>query len=607
MAETAQPRHQADIHRESLTLAKKMKNGIIPYMEDEIQTLESNIAKFRAGEYEEKVFIPLRLRQGTYGQRQPDRQMIRVKLPGGIITPEALEAFGEAIEQYAPLKKGHLTTRENLQVHHMKLEDCSGFMRVIAEAGLSSREGCGNTVRNVTGSPLAGICPDETFDPTPYLAAYVRFGLRHPVTQSFPRKWKTSFSGCGKHDEVVTLINDFSFVAKIKDGKKGFKVYIGGGTSIMPRLAKTLYEFIPAEDILRVSLASWTVFNKADMLRKNRMMARIKVLVDKIGIEAVRAQVDEELKSIGPIDPTPYMGVDDIYKETPPAVSKNGHQHHEPDFAAWRKTNVVAQKQKGYYAVYANIPSGDIHTHQYKPLAELLRRYTGGRGIVTPEQNILLRWIPEANLYDVWKGLKALGFANPGVNAVTDVITCPGTDSCKLGITSTMGLGRALMDAMKSWGDLLNDPLIQKVHIKGSGCPNGCGQHHIANIGFHGAAMKGPGGQQVPSYEVFLGGNYGMETHVDGLTFGKRLSGVKVPSKRTPDFVKDVLTYYKENRNPGEEFNPFVARVGLKPFEALAAKHNEIPALGPQSITMYMDWDKTILYKVERGEGECAV
>ena len=313
---------QSEVHERSMQLAD-VSPGIIPFLEDEVVRLEEESRKFQSGELDNAEFTPYRLRQGVYGQRQPDVQMIRVKLPGGILTAQALRAFGDITERYAPLRKGHVTTRENIQMHHIPLEDCPEVLHLLGEVGLSTREACGNTVRNVVGPPTAGVCADEVFDPTPYLAAYVRFGVRHPITQNFPRKFKTAFSGSDTHDNVSAAIQDLTYVAQVRHEngsvKRGFKVFVGGGTSIMPRLAKPLYEFVPEEDYLRVALAIWTVFNNADMLRKNRMMARIKVMIDRIGLDAFRELVDAELDNIGPIDPKPLMQLDELQRETPPA------------------------------------------------------------------------------------------------------------------------------------------------------------------------------------------------------------------------------------------------------------------------------------------------
>ena len=602
---------QEEIHKESMRLAGESK-GIIPFMEREVVTLEEEIKAFRAGERETTEFMPFRLRQGVYGQRQADAQMLRVKIPGGILTPDALELLGTLIDKYAPLKKGHVTTRENVQIHHLKLEDAGDAMRMLGEVGLSTREACGNTVRNVVGYALSGVCPDEAFDPTPYLAAYVRFAVRHPVTQNFPRKFKTSFTGCVDHDSVASAVHDLSYIAQVRqeDGVevRGFKVMVGGATSIMPRLGKVLYEFLPVEDYLRVAEAIWRVFDKASMLRKNRMMARIKVLIDRIGFEAFQEQVEEELKGVGPIDPTPLMNVEEVYNEVPPRIpsgTTNG-QEPPPEFLNWKRDNTMEQKQQGYFVAHVTLPLGDIYVHQFPVLADIVRKYTGGGARTTQEQNLALRYIPEAYLYDVWKELKEIGLVEAGAHTISDVVSCPGTDSCKLGITASMGLGRAIKDELESWNGLLEDPLVKKMHVKMSGCPNGCGLHHIASIGFHGAAMKGPGGVQMPAYELFLGGHYGGKRHED-TRFGQRLPGVKVPAKRVPEVVKEIAAHYKVNRLDGEEFKDFVDRVGIEPFKEIASQHREVEALGPDSMDLYMDWDTAEVYKLERGEGECAV
>ena len=602
---------QENIHAESLRLAQNAK-GIIPFMEQEVVSLEEEIKAFRAGEREPTEFMPFRLRQGVYGQRQVDAQMLRVKIPGGILTPEALELLGELIDKYAPLKKGHVTTRENVQIHHLALEDAGDAMRMLAQVGLSTREACGNTVRNVVGYALSGVCPDEVFDPTPYLAAYVRFAVRHPVTQNFPRKFKTSFTGCVDHDSVASAVHDLSYIAQVRNEggveKRGFKVMVGGATSIMPRLGKVLYDFVPEEDYLRVAEAIWRVFDKAAMLRKNRMMARIKVLIDRIGFEAFKEQVDEELKGVGPIDATPLMNIDEIQMEEPPPIPTTAPNGQEPpaEFLHWKQNNTTRQKQAGYFVAHVKLPLGDIYVHQFSVLADIIRKYTGGRARTTQEQNLALRFVPEAYLYDVWRELKEIGLVDAGAHTITDVVSCPGTDSCKLGITASMGLGRAIKDELESWNGLGEDPLVKKMHVKMSGCPNGCGLHHIASIGFHGAAMKGPGGVQVPAYELFLGGHYGGKTHEE-TRFGQRLPGVKVPAKRVPQVVKEIAGHYKVNRRDDEEFKDFVDRVGIEPFVEIVARHREVEALGPDTMELYMDWDKPEVYKLERGEGECAV
>ena len=614
--ERAQQVTQTEIHRESLELAQSSP-GVIPFMEDEIVRLEAESAKFQSGELDNAQFTPFRLRQGVYGQRQADVQMIRIKIPGGMVTADAMETLGDIAERYAPLHKGHITTRENVQFHHIPLDECPDVLRMLGKVGLTTREACGNTVRNVVGSPSAGVCVDEIFDPTPYLAAYVRFGVRHPITQGFPRKFKTAFTGCESHDAVAAAIQDLTYVAQVRnqDGelKRGFKVYVGGGTSIMPRLAKPLYEFLPEEDYLRLALAIWTVFNNAESLRKNRMMARLKVLIDRIGLDEFRELVEAELAQIGPIDPTPYMELQHQQLETPPALrdqapaaSSNGHNG-GGEYLNWKTTNVHQQKQAGYCLVYVKPVLGDLTAYHFRGLAEILRRFTGGRAATTQEQNLALRWVPEEDLHDLWEALKALDLADPGAHTIANVVSCPGTDSCKLGITSSMGLAKALGEEINSWGDMLDDPGVQKIRIKMSGCPNGCGLHHIANIGFHGAAVKGPEGQQIPSYELFLGGNYG-DNQVEDSRIGSRIPKVKVPAKLVPGVVREITTYYtRERQDEQEGFNQFLDRVGLEKVTQVASQAAQVSETAEASSDLYFDWERTNAYVLERGEGECAV
>ena len=608
---TGQATTPETIYAESLELAKN-SHSIIPFMEDEIVRLEEESAAFVAGERENTEFTPFRLKQGVYGQRQVDVQMIRVKIPGGIITTEAMDALGDFTTKYAPLGKGHITTRENFQFHHIPLDQCPDALRLLGAAGLSTREACGNVVRNVVGAPTSGVCASEIFDPTPYLAAFVRFAVRHPLTQAFPRKFKSAFTGCDDHDHVAAAIQDLTYVSQIRveDGveKRGFKVFVGGGTSIMPRLAKPLYEFLPEEDFLRLALAIFTVFNNADMLRKNRMMARLKVLIDRIGLDEFKTLVEAELENIGSVDPKPFMNVEEMMRETPPALAANSANGSNGggDYAEWRKTNVETQKQEGYYVVHVKPERGNISASQFHGLADIMRKYTGGRARTSQEQNLALRFIPEQMLHDVWDALTEIGLAEANAHSISNVVSCPGTDSCKLGITSSMGLAGALKQEIESWDGLLQDEGVNDIRIKMSGCPNGCGLHHIANIGFHGAATKGADGEQIPAYEMFLGGNYG-DVNVQDSRIGTRIPRVKVPAKSVPGVLKHVVNYYKDNRNDGEKFNQFLDRVGLEELTEVAEKAQLAVANAAPGADMYVDWERTNLYKLERGEGECAV
>ena len=483
-------------------------NPIIEYFPSEIEEFEAGVKRFQAGDWDPTDFMAFRLRQGVYGQRQPDVYMFRVKIPFGGMTADQLDMMGKIVAEYAPLNKGHVTTRENIQLHHIPLPDSPTIMRMLASVGLTTREACGNTVRNVTGCEIAGVCALEPFDVTPYAAAYSRYFVRHPFTQSMPRKIKTAFSGCSR-DCAITGIHDVGFLPVIQDGQKGFKIVMGGGTSIMPRIAPTLYEFVPADEYLKVTEAALRVFHNSDQERRNRMKARIKFLIDRIGIDDFRKQVEEQLQedwAQRSFDPTGLLFIDDEEADAPALDGDFASPGSDPEFDRWLATNVQAQKQAGYHTVTAKLPLGDIQAEQFHQLADLTRKYGASRVRLTHQQNLAVRWVPENALYEVWQRLNEIGFGDAGALEITDVVSCPGTDSCKLGITSSMGLGRAISDAV-SVIDKEEDALIRKMHIKMSGCPNGCGQHHVADIGFHGAAAKGPGGQ-VPAYEMFLGGGF---------------------------------------------------------------------------------------------------
>ena len=576
-------------------------NPIIEYFPSEIEEFEAGVKRFQAGDWDPTDFMAFRLRQGVYGQRQPDVHMFRIKIPFGGTTADQLDMLGKIVAEYAPLNKGHVTTRENIQLHHIPLEDAGQIMRMLASVGLTTREACGNTVRNVTGCQIAGVCALEPFDVTPYAAAYSRYFVRHPFTQSMPRKIKTAFSGCSR-DCAITGIHDVGFLPVIQDGQKGFKMMMGGGTSIMPRIAPTLYEFVSADEYLKVTEAALRVFHNSDQERRNRMKARVKFMIDRIGIDEFRKLVEEQLQedwAQRSFDPTGLLYIDDEEADAP-ALDGNFAAGSDPEFERWLTTNVQAQKQAGYHTVTAKLPLGDIQAEQFHQLADLTRKYGASRARLTHQQNLSVRWVPENALYEVWQQLNEIGFGDAGALEITDVVSCPGTDSCKLGITSSMGLGRAISDAVQVI-DKEEDSLIRKMHIKMSGCPNGCGQHHVADIGFHGAAAKGPGGQ-VPAYEMFLGGGF-----EDGDTrIGLRVK-TKVPAKSMPQALRKVLDFYKAERGDDEIFRDFAARVGPESFEPILAEFKEIPELNRDSLDMYIDWSKTAKYILERGEGECAV
>lgn len=570
----------------------------------EIANFEDQVKLFQSGEKDEVEFLRFRLRQGVYGQRQPDRQMIRVKLPFGGVTADQMDVLGEAAEKFAPLKKGHITTRENVQYHHVPLEETTDLLRMIGDAGMTSREACGNVVRNVVAHPSAGVSKTEVFDVTPYAAAYARYFLRHPTTQNMPRKSKVAFSG-SEEDEAMVLMHDVGMLARIKDGKRGFKIVVGGGLSTMPAMAETVSEFVPVEDFIKHCEAVLRIFNRQDEERKSIMKARIKFTIKRLGIEKFREMVDEELQgewAKRDIDLESLMFVDDEEADAPGVPSDaTPVPADDAAFSEWKRTNVEEQRQDGFNMVFVRVERGDVYANQWSQLADISRKYAGGRARLDQQQNLVYRWVRTESLYDMYQALGAIGFSAAGRETIRDVVTCPGTDSCKLGITSSMGLNKALGEALDEMDT--SDPLVEKMHIKASGCPNSCGQHHIASIGFHGAVMKGPGGQ-VPAYELFLGGR---SNEKQGTRIGARVKA-RIPAKLAPEALKQVLETYKENRNDGEEFADFIDRFGTDHFEQEFGKlKTQVGPLDRDHIETYMDWGKTVIYKMERGEGECAV
>jgi sulfite reductase beta subunit-like hemoprotein len=578
---------------------------VIPILEREFDDFDTEAAKFMRGETAEDQFIGFRLKQGVYGQRQPDVQMVRVKLPMGGVNPEQMEAFASVVEKYAPLRKGHITTRQNIQIHHVPLPDAAKLIRELSDAGLSSREGCGNTIRNVTGDPFAGVTEGELFDITPYAGAYVRYFVRHPVTQLMPRKVKTAFTATDE-DVAITGIHDIGFIPRVRDGVRGVEMRIGGGTSIMPRIAPTLYDFVELDngDYLKVSEACWRIFDRQEWLRKNRARARIKVLIDKIGIDAFREMVEEELQGdwVAERDfdvERLRFDYDEEGQVPPPPATYGSPNGDRSEFHRFREANVKPQRQDGFSTVTVKVTRGDLSPEQFRGLAAIMREFTGGYARTAVQQNLVLRWVRDESVYDVWERLVDLGLGDAGAEEITDVTSCPGTDSCKLGITSSMGLNQAIQERIESMG--ITDPLTRRIHIKMSGCPNGCGQHHIGNIGFYGASIK-VGERTMPAYIAHLGGNFeGGE-----VVYGHRLK-VRLPAKRVPEAVERWLRHYEAERSDGEVFNAFVERVGTGAFEELV-KDLAMPAdFGLETMNEFIDWHRSEPYKVERGEGECAV
>jgi sulfite reductase (ferredoxin) len=586
---------------------------VIPILQREYDDFKTEATKFLAGETEEDEFIKFRLKQGVYGQRQADVQMIRVKLPFGGVTPEQMESFADVVEKYVPLNKGHITTRQNIQMHHVPLLDAEKLIREIGETGLSSREGCGNTMRNVTGDPWAGVAKDELFDLTPYVGAYVRYFVRHPTTQAMPRKVKTSFDG-GPRDRAISGIHDVAFRARVRESSdparpgevRGVEMLVGGGTSIMPRKAQVLYDFLEVDngEYLKMAEAVMRIFDRQEWLRVNRARARIKVFVDKYGIEELRKQADEELKGdwVAERDFSieQRLFLNDERESAPSAPQSYGSPNgEESEYERFRAANVAEQKQDGFVTVEVKVTRGDLTPEQFRGLAQVMRSYAGGYARTTVQQNFVLRWVREECVYDLWRALSELGLGDAGSREIDDVVSCPGTDSCKLGITSSMGLNEAVQERIESLQ--ITDELTRKLNIKISGCPNGCGQHHVASIGFTGASIK-VGDHTIPAYIPIIGGVFeGGEVE-----FGTRLK-LRLPSKRVPEAIERWIKQYEANREDGEQWNEYLARVGTGELESQVKDLSMPVDFGLETMNQFIDWNRDVPFEVIRGEGECAV
>jgi sulfite reductase beta subunit-like hemoprotein len=600
-------------HRGTLEDPEVLQNvpgHVIPILQREYDDFKTEATKFLAGDTPEDEFIKFRLKQGVYGQRQADVQMIRVKLPFGGITPEQMEAFAEVIEKYVPLNKGHITTRQNIQMHHVPLPDAEKLIRELGVSGLSSREGCGNTMRNVTGDPWAGVAKDELFDLTPYAGAYVRYFVRHPTTQAMPRKVKTAFDG-GPRDRAISGIHDVAFRARVREieGRgevRGVEMLVGGGTSIMPRVAPVLYDFLELDngEYLKVTEAVMRIFDRQEWLRANRARARIKVFVDKYGIDELRRQVEEELQGDWvkerDFSIEQRLFLDDERESAPAPPEAYGTPNGDvSEFERFRATNVAEQKQEGFVAVEVKVTRGDLTPEQLRGLAAVMRTYAGGYARTTVQQNLVLRWVRQECVYDLWRALSQLGLGEAGSREISDVVSCPGTDSCKLGITSSMGLNQAIQERIEAME--ITDPLTRSLNIKISGCPNGCGQHHVGSIGFTGASIK-VGEHTIPAYIPHVGGVWeGGE-----VKFGARLK-LRLPAKRIPDAIERWVRHYEANRNEGEEWNGFVERVGTGEIEGLVKDLSMPVDFGLETMNEFIDWSRNAPFEVIRGEGECAV
>lgn len=593
---------------ESLTIPTIVTNTIPPAILEEIETFEAEALRTLAGELPTDIFKPFRLQYGIYGQRQPGVQMVRVKIPFGGITGNQLRRVAELADRYAT-GVGHVTTRQDIQMHFVELKDVPSIMRGLAEVGLTTREACANTVRNVTACHLAGVCQGEVFDVTPYAKTVAYHLLRNPLNQSLPRKFKIAFSGC-KQDCALTPIHDIGLLAvKRADGVIGFRMVVGGGLGSTPRMAQLLREFTPMEELIPSIEAVIKVFDTLGN-RKNRNKARMKFVIDKLGFEEFNRRWEAAYVAMGHTLPRNGSFTLLQHQDDPPRLimptrngtangNGNGNGTHpigdETPFEMWKRTNVVKQKQDGYVTAAIKLFMGDITAEQMLFVADLAERYSNGNLRTTINQNLVVRWVPLDQIPHFYEDLTSHGLGDPGAELVEDIIACPGTDTCGLGITSSKGLARALAEVFPA-GRVPED--LRDVSVKISGCHNSCAQHHISTIGLHGVGKR-LGDHVAPHYELHLGGSVNGTAKIGQMT-------VKLPAKAVPSAISHLIDVYRRDRQANENLPNFITRVGKSKLKDELIPYTIVPHY-EEDPTFYYDWEGETEFVLEDlGPGECA-
>jgi sulfite reductase (NADPH) hemoprotein beta-component len=563
-----------------------------------VQTLE----RYERGELTPDQWRSFRLLNGVYGQRQEGRQMLRVKLPLGIASSDQLRTLARMAETYTD-GRAHVTTRQNFQFYGLKLDDAPAAMTMCAEAGITTREACGHSVRNVTSNPLAGVDPSEPFDVTPFAEALVRHFLRGPLSSSLPRKFKIAFEGSTR-DAMRGPIHDIAFFARVEGGKLGFRVLVAGGTSTLPRSAQPLVEFVEAGEILGLSDAVVRVFHRFGE-RGNKHKARMKWLVKSLGWEEFQRRVLDEwaaVKAEGaaalPFDP-----------QSPPVapVVSGAREEIAPreGFAVWRRTNVIAQKQSGLFAAVISVPLGDLTPDQLRALAALAERFSDGTIRTTIDQNLVLRHVHGVSLASLHAELTLLGLARSGAGSFADVTTCAGAHTCAIAVTASRGMAELLNAHLAGHASARGEAQgFDDASIKVSGCPNGCGQHHIASIGLQGG-MRKLGGRALPLYQLTVGG--GTVADAQGAPAGSRFGRLvgKYPARRVPAVIDRLLGLWEGERQAGERLDDFLARAPIDNVRKALADLAEID----EATATELDWvdpGQSGPFVVSEGEAECA-
>ena len=568
----------------------------------EIEIFRERAQQFLDGKITEDEFRPFRLKHGIYGQRQAGVQMVRCKIPGGLLTSAQVNQLARVADEFGG-GRGHITTRQNMQFHFVPLARVADLMHVLADAGLTNREACYNTVRNVTACTRAGIARDEVFDVRPYAQRVAYALLRKDLTGNLPRKFKIAFDGCAGSDCIMSPMNDIGLKAVIRDGRRGFRMVIGGGLGPMPMEAQLLSEFVPEERLLNRIEAIIRVFNRYGN-RKNKNMARMKFVMRDRGFAWLRDQIEKEYADIlanggfawPDLVPEGFGG----YESHPQPLGDGAllpvlqpPSSGDAAYDAWLSTNVEEQRQTGYAAVTIRVDQGNLSTEQFRGVAQLASTAGDGLVRVAINQNLVLAFVPLARLPRVFAALQQIDLAGSGASRIEDIITCPGAYSCNLALTKTMNLGDALQKAVQNY----DDPGVRRLAIKASGCPNACGHHWIADIGFYGNARK-IDGKEIPYYQMLLGGGFDDEGM---LRFG--LAVQSIPARLAPAAVARVLDHFIANRLPGEGFRAYVLRQKVETFRELTSEFAKPAEMFPE---IYQDWGDDEAFSLKLGRGECA-
>jgi sulfite reductase beta subunit-like hemoprotein len=592
----------ATVIEDRLTVRDDFEQQHDKTVRDEIEIFRAKANAFLAGEIPEDQFRAFRLKHGIYGQRQPGVQMVRCKIPSGLLTAAQMEQLARVSDTFAG-GKGHITTRQNMQYHFVPLARVPDLMHMLADVGLTNREACYNTVRNVTTCAMAGLTRNEVFDVRPYAQKLAYAFLRKDLTGNLPRKFKIAFDGCRDSDCIAGAINDIGLRAVIRNGKRGFRMVIGGGLGPLPTEAQLLDEFLPEERLLNRCEAVIRVFNRYGN-RQNKNKARMKFVMRERGFDWVREQVEREYADIlenGGI-PWPEMVPEGFggYTSRPQPLGSGAllpvvgaRASGDTEYDRWLQTNTIEQKQTGYITVVARVDQGNVTSTQMRGLARLAADAGDGLLRVAIDQNILLAFIPLGRLRALYAALGELDLNSAGACEIEDVTTCPGAYSCNLGLTKSMNLGAALQEVVRRY----DDALVRKLSVKVSGCPNSCGQHWIADFGFYGNARK-IDGKEVPYYQMLLGGGFDEQGI---MRFG--LAVQSIPARLAPEAVERVLDHYIATRVPGETFRQYVLRHKVETFRQFTNDLAKPADLYPE---IYQDWGDETAFSLQLGRGECA-